>query len=87
MIRVKIILKYVDQRVAESLFLACLQEAVSEPKSGVRARVDGNRLLLFFEGSSPSKTSERIRSILSLLNTAQQVYSMLGSACRQGLAS
>lgn len=84
MIRVKIILNYVDQRLAESLYLACLQEAVSEPRSGIRAKVNGNRLLLFFESSSPSKIAERIRSILSLLNMAQQVDSMLGSACRQG---
>ncbi|MCX8183462.1 MAG: hypothetical protein N3F08_03480 [Crenarchaeota archaeon] len=84
MIRVKIILNYGDHLAAQSLYLACLQEAVSEPRSGVRARVDGNRLLLFFESSSPSKIAERIRSVLSLLNMAQQVDSMLGSACRQG---
>lgn len=78
MIRVKIILNYVDQREAESLYLACLHEAVSDPRSGLRARVDGNRLLLFFQSSSPSKIAERIRSVLSMLNMAQQVYSMLG---------
>ncbi|MEM4168955.1 MAG: hypothetical protein QXZ66_01560 [Thermoproteota archaeon] len=78
MIRVKIIINYVDQREAESLYLACLQEAVSDPRSGLRARVDGKGLLLFFQSSSPSKIAERIRSVLSMLNMAQQVYSMLG---------
>lgn len=87
MIRVKIVLNYGDQLEAESLYLACLQEAVSEPRSGVRARVDGNRILLFFESSSLSKTVERIRSVLSLLNMAQQVYSMLEPRCRRDPSS
>ncbi|MEM3648295.1 MAG: hypothetical protein QW506_03940 [Thermoproteota archaeon] len=87
MIRVKIVLNYGDQLEAESLYLACLQEAVSEPRSGVRARVDGNRILLFFESSSLSKNVERIRSVLSLLNMAQQVYSMLEPRCRRDPSS
>lgn len=87
MIRVKIILNYGEQQEAEYLYLACLKEAVSEPRFGVRARVDGNRLLLFFESSSPSKIAERIRSVLSLLNMAQQVYSMLGPRCRRDPSS
>lgn len=77
MIRVKIILKYEDRWMAESLYRACLQEAVSEPRSGVRARVDGNRLLVFFKSSNPSKIAERIRRFLSLLNMAEQAARLL----------
>ncbi|NHV99529.1 MAG: hypothetical protein HA496_07765 [Thaumarchaeota archaeon] len=79
MIRVRITLKYGSQQAAESIYLACLQEAVSDPRSGVGARIDGNRLLLFFKGHSPSKTAEKIGSVLSLLNMAQQVDSLLST--------
>ncbi|MGB9717606.1 MAG: hypothetical protein ACPL4E_04095 [Thermoproteota archaeon] len=83
MIRVKIVLKYWDEKVAESLYSACLQEAASEPRSGVRARVEGKRLLLFFKSSSPSKIAERTRSILSLINMAEQAGRILESRRRQ----
>jgi tRNA threonylcarbamoyladenosine modification (KEOPS) complex Pcc1 subunit len=79
MIRVKIVLKYADERTAESLYLACLKEVVSEPRSGVRARVNGNRLLVFFKSTSPSKMTERIRRILGLLNMAEQAALLLES--------
>ncbi|MEM2929486.1 MAG: hypothetical protein QW797_01265 [Thermoproteota archaeon] len=77
MITVKIILKYEDRRMAESLYWACLQEAVSEPRSGVRARIEGNKLLIFFKSSNPSKMAERIRRTLSLLNMAEKAARLL----------
>jgi|YelNatPaOPRAMG01_1025707.scaffolds.fasta_scaffold169040_1 tRNA threonylcarbamoyladenosine modification (KEOPS) complex Pcc1 subunit len=79
MIRVKIVLKYGDEWTAESLYLTCLKEVVSEPRSGVRARVDGNRLLVLFKSTSPSKMAERIRRILGLLNMAEQAALLLES--------
>ncbi len=80
--RVKIILKYEDGGMAEFLYCACLQEVVSEPRSGVKARVDENRLLVFFKSVNPSKTAERIRRILSLLNMAEQAGHLLESKRR-----
>lgn len=79
MIRIRIILKYEDGWMTKFLYLACLKEVVSEPKSGVRARVDGNRLLVFFKDTSPSKMAERIRRILGLLNMAEQTVRLLES--------
>lgn len=77
MIRVKLVLEYGDRLIAESLYKACLQEPASEPKTGVRAMVKDGRIILFFKASKPSKMAERIRSILSLLNMAEQEAQLL----------
>jgi tRNA threonylcarbamoyladenosine modification (KEOPS) complex Pcc1 subunit len=77
MIRVKLVLEYGDKLMAESLYKVCLQESVSEPKTGIRAIVKDGRLILFFKSSKPSKMAERIRSVLGLLHMAEQEAMLL----------
>jgi len=77
MIRVKLILKYGDEWVPSAIYRACLQEVVSEPKSGVNAKVVGNKLLLLFKGSKPSKVAERLRNTLHLISLMERSIALL----------
>lgn len=82
MIRVKVVLKYEDEWMTKSLYLACLKEVVSDPRSGIRAKVEGNRLLILFKYTGPSKIAERIKRTLGLLNMAEQTIRLLESKLR-----
>ncbi|MCS7138434.1 MAG: hypothetical protein NZ873_00030 [Crenarchaeota archaeon] len=77
LIRVKLVLKYEDEWRPKAIYESCLQEAVKEPKSMIRAKVVNSRLLLLIKGSKPSKVAERLRNILSLIHMVEQVIGVL----------
>lgn len=76
-IRVKIILKYGDKWMAESLYRACLQEYVMDKKAGVKATIGDGNLLLLFKVNKPSKIAERIRHVLNLLHMAERAAKLV----------
>lgn len=77
MIKVKLILKYEDKWMPNAIYRACLQEVVSEPRSGVNAKAVDNKLLLLFKGNKPSKVAERLRNILGLINLMERSIALL----------
>lgn len=77
MIKVKLILKYGDKWMPHAIYRACLQEAVSEPGSGINAKIIDNKLLLILKGSKPSKVAERLRNILGLINLMERSMALL----------
>jgi hypothetical protein len=79
LIRGKLVLKYKNDWMPEAIYKACLHELVIQPESGVRARVKGNKLLLFFKGGKPSKVAERMRNILGLIHTLEGAELLLES--------
>ncbi|MEM3712036.1 MAG: hypothetical protein QXR97_00630 [Thermoproteota archaeon] len=77
MIRIKLVLKYEDERRPNLIYESCLRDTVTEPNSRVRAKVVSNRLLLLLKGSKPSKVAEKLRNILGLINMVDQAISLL----------
>jgi len=77
LIRVKLVLKYRDEWRPGAIYRACLRDAVVEPKSGVKARVIGNKILLLIKGSKSSKVAERLKNILGLIHMVEQAITIL----------
>lgn len=77
MIRIKLVLKYEDKWRPRAIYRACLRDTVIEPKSGVRARVVDERILLLIRGSKTSKVMERLKNILGLINMVEQAIIIL----------